>query len=70
MHVADLAVEGFVLKASGRLGCGGQFALDTRSRERLDGADAGACLQHRLVLGACRLGQEAAQVIKLPPCGV
>lgn len=65
MHVAGLTVEGFVLQASGRLGGRGQFALDSRPGEGLDGADAGARLQHRLVLGACRLGQEAAQMVKL-----
>lgn len=70
MHVAGLTVEGFVLQASGRLGGGGQFALDSRSREGLDGADTSARLQHGLVLGACRLGQEAAQTIKLQLCGV
>lgn len=69
MHVTGLTVEGFVLQASGQLGGGGQFALDARSREGLDGADASACLQHRLVLGACRLGQEVAQVINPQLCG-
>lgn len=67
MHVADLTVEGFILQASGRLGGGGQLALDSGSREGLDGADAGARLQHRLVLGAFRLGQEAAHMTKLQP---
>lgn len=54
VHVADLAVEGFVLQACRRIGGGGQLRLDSAPREGLDGSVAAAHLQHRLVFSACR----------------
>lgn len=54
VHVADLAVEGFVLEARRRIGRRGQLGLDSAPREGLDGSVAAARLQHRLVFGACR----------------
>ena len=61
MHVTRLTVKRFVLQARRGFGGRGQFALDSRPGERLDGAHAGPRLQHRLVLRTCRLRQEAVR---------
>lgn len=62
MHVTRLTVKGFVLQASWWCGGWSQFAFDSRSRERLDGAHAAAGLQHRLVLRTCGSEQETRRV--------
>lgn len=53
MHVADLAVESFVLEPSRHLRRRGRLGLDAHPGEGLDGAVAAPRLQHGLVLGAC-----------------
>ena len=53
MHVARLTVKRFVLQARRRFGGRGQFALDSRPGEGLDGAHAAPGLEHRLVLRTC-----------------
>lgn len=53
MHIADLAVESFVLEPSRRLRRSGRLGLDAHPGEGLDGSAAAPRLQHGLVLSAC-----------------
>lgn len=64
VHVADLAVEGFVLEARRRVGRRRQLGLDSAPREGLDGSVATARLQHRLVFGAWKQ-QARKEIAKL-----
>lgn len=58
MDIARLTVKRFVLQACWWFGRCSQFAFDSRSWERLDGAHANPGLEHRLVLRTCRFEQE------------
>lgn len=53
MHIADLAVESFVLEPSRHLRRSGQLGLDPHPGEGLDGSVTAPRLQHGLVLSAC-----------------
>lgn len=60
MHIADLAVESFVLEPSRRLGWSRQLGLDPHPGEGLDGSVPAPRLQHGLVLRACAERKETS----------
>lgn len=55
VHITRLTVKCFVLQARWWFGRWNQFAFDSRTGKRLDGAHAAPGLEHRLVLGTWRL---------------
>lgn len=60
MHIADLAVESFVLEPGRRLGWSRQLGLDPHPGEGLDGSVPAPRLQHGLVLRACAERKETS----------